>query len=308
MQSSTLPQSVRFALHSTAKAALKACSPGLLNKTLAWRARARCKRLYGPLAETVKEKLYGSKPIEVLDGPFKGLKFTDHDNHGVIIPKWIGTYESQLHPILESVIQSREYQTIINIGAAEGYYSVGLAWRLPQASVYSYDIDMIARRAQRRLAQANGVTNLSIGEYCSHEELARRIVGHTLVICDIEGSEYELLDLARCPALSRADILLEVHCKADRDLANSDKEELIALANDGWREMLSRFAPSHCIQTIEESVVDPSKCEILSKILPQNEVEAALSEGRQIAMTWLWMTSKTSDHIALADLHSPGTR
>jgi hypothetical protein len=112
---------------------------------------------YGPLAEKVRAKLYGDKPTEVLDGPFKGLKFVGQSDLGPIIPKWIGIYESKLHPIIKSVSDTRDYRTIIDIGAAEGYYSVGLAWRLPHAAVYSYDIDASARRTQRWLAHVNGV-------------------------------------------------------------------------------------------------------------------------------------------------------
>jgi hypothetical protein len=96
----------------------------------------RCKRLYGPLADKVREALYGTSPIEILDGPFTGLKFVGCSNLGTIVPKWIGTYESQLQPIIESIIGSGDYRTVIDIGAAEGYYAVGLAWRLPHASVF----------------------------------------------------------------------------------------------------------------------------------------------------------------------------
>src|SRR6185437_13753235 len=126
-------RSILLVLKATSKAALYVVSPALLNAILTWRGRWRCKRLYGPIADKVRPKLYGEKSIEVLNGPFKGLKFVGQSNIGVIIPKWVGSYESQLHPIIESVVSAGDYQTIIDVGAAEGYYSVGLAWRLPEA-------------------------------------------------------------------------------------------------------------------------------------------------------------------------------
>ena len=285
----------QFSVRATVAAGLRSYSPDLYNTVLAWRARRRCKRLHGPLAEKVRATLYGDGPIEVLNGPFKGLKFVGESYLGPIIPKWVGTYESQLHPIIQLIIDSRDYRTIINLGATEGYYSVGLAWRLPNAAVYSYDIDASARRTQHWVAHTNGVNNLSIHGRCSHEELARRINERTLVISDIEGSEYELLDPSRCPALARADILLEVHDEPSCRwcLPEPDAEELNVLVEQGRLKMVSRFSSSHCIETIRENEPDPSSCEILSSVLLRSDVQAALSEDRPILMTWLWMKVKS---------------
>jgi hypothetical protein len=44
---------------------------------------------------------------------------------GPIEPKWLGTYELELHSIIKGILRA-EYNTIIDIGSAEGYYSVGL--------------------------------------------------------------------------------------------------------------------------------------------------------------------------------------
>jgi hypothetical protein len=282
-------------LKSTAKTAVNLVSPALLSKVLAWRARLRCEQMYSPLADKVRAKLYGAKPVEVLNGPFKGLKFVGQSNLGPIIPKWVGTYESQLQPVIASIVNSDNYETIIDLGAAEGYYSVGLAWRLPRARLFSYDIDPLARRIQRDLAHANGVTNLSINGRCSHEELTRRIHGRTLVISDIEGSEYELLNPRSCTALTRADILLELHplwTPYSWYRAEADCKQLTELAEAGRREMISRFERSHRIHSIPQAAPDRRKCEILKGALSRDEVRMALSEDRPYPMTWLWMEAK----------------
>ena len=91
-------RSIPPVLKATSKVALRVVSPALLNTIVAWRGRRRCRRLYGPLAAKVRPMLYGEEPVEVLSGPFKGLKFAEQSDRSVI-PKWVGSYESQLHPV-----------------------------------------------------------------------------------------------------------------------------------------------------------------------------------------------------------------
>jgi hypothetical protein len=61
-----------------------------------------------------------------------------------------------LHPALASFISRKPHQ-IVNIGCAEGYYAVGLAWRLPNAKVDAFRSDPRAREFCAELARLNGV-------------------------------------------------------------------------------------------------------------------------------------------------------
>jgi protein-L-isoaspartate O-methyltransferase len=54
--------------------------------------------------------------------------------------KLLGAYEHSLHDVLLKPV-SRQPDPIINVGCAEGYYAVGLARLLPDATVYAFDID-----------------------------------------------------------------------------------------------------------------------------------------------------------------------
>lgn len=68
-----------------------------------------------------------SSELVVLNGPFKGLKYPFKEAFGsVFTPKIIGTYELELHSIVNEILVSG-YKHIIDIGAAEGYYSIGFA-------------------------------------------------------------------------------------------------------------------------------------------------------------------------------------
>jgi hypothetical protein len=49
-------------------------------------------------------------------------------------PKFLGTYERELHRVIERAIWRRP-KYVLNIGCAEGFYAVGLAIRLNDAQV-----------------------------------------------------------------------------------------------------------------------------------------------------------------------------
>ena len=65
---------------------------------------------------------------KVAAGPFAGMRYITRSCGSKLAPKVIGCYERELHPAIENAIRG-DYQRIIDIGCAEGYYAVGLAWR-----------------------------------------------------------------------------------------------------------------------------------------------------------------------------------
>ena len=85
-----------------------------------------------------RQEMLSKKPLKVLYGPFKGMTYPDSTSIGSVwLPKMLGIYESELHDILEEIC-SKNYSTIINIGAGEGYYAVGLALRIPTSMIYAF--------------------------------------------------------------------------------------------------------------------------------------------------------------------------
>jgi len=61
--------------------------------------------------------------LRTVAGPFAGLEYVDEAAGSEYGPKLLGTYELELHHIIERIIDLA-YPTIINIGAGEGYYAV----------------------------------------------------------------------------------------------------------------------------------------------------------------------------------------
>lgn len=148
------------------------------------------------------------------DGPFKGLilprfgSWSDLD----IASKILGAYELELFPYIENLIQQRP-KFIINVGASEGYYAIGLKRRLPASQCYTYDIDERSFRILAECAQSNNVevSRLESFDYCDPlKAIDSTCHDFGCFIFDCEGFELEILKFPKFA--SQASIfLIELH-------------------------------------------------------------------------------------------------
>lgn len=209
-------------------------------------------------------------------GPFSGMIYAVDASEGAYTARRLGCYEFSLAPVIDTII-ARNYPLIIDIGCAEGYYAVGLARRMPAAQVMARDANPKAQALCATLAQANGVQDrVAIGGLIGGADLDICSRQPTVIICDIEGAEAELLDPATAPGLLFADILVEVH--------ESMQAGLLAL-------LTARFQTSHTITRIDRKLDDtalPAWMEELSDL----DRLLALWEWRAGPTPWLWMQVK----------------
>jgi hypothetical protein len=150
--------------------------------------------------------------LSVLSGPFTGLRYTqDAALSRNSIPMLSGQYESELHEVLQGLDLS-QYESIIDIGCAEGYYAVGLA-RIGGRSVFAFDADPTELSHCRQIAAANDVSQkLTFGGWCDSAALASITSGRRcFVLSDCEGFEATLFSDATVPALSHSELLIELH-------------------------------------------------------------------------------------------------
>jgi len=242
-------------------------------KTL--RNRLRFKRRFGGQHQAVARALYPDGDIRVRGGPFAGMRYLNETVWGPITPKWLGSYEVEIAPIIER-IRERGYERVIDVGCAEGYYACGLAHVMPGVRVRAYDTDFISRGQTRRLARLNGCEErVTVARFCSHDDLAD--AAGALLICDIEGHERELLDPERCPALRECDILVEIH----ENRPGVGTEELLR----------RRFGDSH---RIERHVAEPRAAWVEAHAaefpeLDRELLRQAVREYRSDEQPWLWM-------------------
>ena len=247
------------------------------------RQQWRCRRMFLRFQNEFKAKVYRHQPLVVLSGPFKELIYYNKSVWGLITSKWIGSYEEELHSVLSKIIRIG-YLRIIDVGAAEGYYAVGLAKTCPSSKVLAFDIDPIARLRMKQLRDLNSISNLEISSYCSHEILSDSILPElTLLICDIEGYEYELLDLDKVSKLAKTDILVEIH----------GFEELSSCSVK--HEISARFASTHNIVEFQVTQRDPQKySQTIQNLqtIPLALIEKAMEEHRFKSQEWLWLEAK----------------
>ncbi len=222
-----------------------------------------------------------SPDFVVKHGTFKGMQCLQNIIDGCTFPKLLGSYERELHPILEKICKAN-YKEIVNIGCAEGYYAVGLAMRNPAAKVYAYDTDRKAIRQCREMARLNGVDKRIIsGSFCGPETL--KTIPFTekgLIFCDCEGFEKELFTKETIPFLSNCDLIIEVHDFVDITISSHIRQ---------------LFEQSHDIEVIE-SVDDIKKAHTYHyKELEQYDLATRrflLAEYRPCIMEWFYITAK----------------
>ena len=218
----------------------------------------------------IQNTLLEKNGVRVLQGPLKGLDFVEQSSEGCHIAKLLGCYEQPLQPYLTRAID-RNYETLINIGCAEGYYAVGLAVAMPNTNSLAFDTDRIAQKSCYELAKKNGVTNrVKIGEHFSTENFADYKSQNALVFCDIEGAEKELLDPAKAPALVNLDIIVESH---------------ECFVNGLTQELINRFSPTHNIVRIDDNG------ERSLEGVPEWFAEMAHLD--QLLATWEWRSGPT---------------
>jgi hypothetical protein len=197
--------------------------------------------------------------LTVSGGPFAGLTYPDATATS-LIPKLLGVYERELHGAIERAIGAGP-RLIVNVGAADGYYAVGLARRCPTAAVRAFEADPRARELLARVAELNRAA-LEIGGGAAVEDLRRLPEDGALVVIDCEGCEAALLDPA-LPLLRTATIVAELH----------------DFAIDG-DAVAARFAASHDVQVVPTGAQPPERGSPLG---------LALSEYRPGPMRWAVM-------------------
>lgn len=212
----------------------------------------------------------------VLNGPFKGMLYNVKASEGSRTARLMGVYEASLSPVIEKII-AKGYALVIDVGSAEGYYAVGLSRRMPEAKVMARDASEAAQRLCQRLVTANGVQDrVEIGGLMSHDDFAICRTQPTVVICDIEGAEFDLLDPIAAPGLCHADILVEVH--------EGMRPGLLQTLQD-------RFAATHRIHPIGRKI-DGSGLPGWTETLSDLDRLLLLWEWRASPTPWLWMEQK----------------
>lgn len=218
----------------------------------------------------------------VQSGPFRGMTYAlpglgaEEIYHYSGVPKLLGCYEAELHGVFEGAALNG-YDTILNIGCAEGYYVAGLARILPHARVFALDIDAAARRLCEDTVLSNQVeARVTVLGECTPAEFDRLPSGRTLVLCDCEGAELQVLRPDLAFGLLRCDVLVELHPHVDPSIST---------------EIPARFASTHSTSWMHGEARDPAAFPVLHGYSAYRQ-RLAVSEFREGIGQWAFFASK----------------
>lgn len=226
-------------------------------------------RLLGRWRSRVLANTYLAREgARVRGGPFAGMEYVSEATEGALVPRLLGTYESELHPYLQA-FADEGVETVIDVGCAEGYYAAGLARMMPHAVIHAYDIDEAARIACADLAARNGVADrVRIGGMFAPDGFEAFAGQKVLVMVDAEGAELDILQPDLSPALAGMNLIVETH-----DVYRKGALE----------ELARRFAPTHQITIVRQQ----------PKTFDMPTWLQALSHLDQLLAVWEWRLAPT---------------
>jgi hypothetical protein len=231
-----------------------------------------------PVESTIRGLIRLLSKDRVLSGPFQGMAFNYPQLEYAML---LGTWEIELSRVWKQIL-SRDFPLMIDIGAAEGYYAVGMAHSKQGTRVVAYEMEDRARRNLEIIKTLNGAS-LDIRGKCELTDLVAfgPELGGSFILMDVEGFETVLLDPEKVPGLRKSWILVELH-------------DLYA---EGCSVLLrERFESSHDIERIEgvdRSIQDfPETAALVRKLFSSRRLEPFMDEGRPHPMSWYFMIPK----------------
>ena len=215
---------------------------------------------------------------KVLSGPFRGLKMK---HKFPTKPMLLGVWEKELSFIWDS-LENQRY--IIDIGAAEGFYAVGLAQKYPEKKIKAFEMNPFSKVLLERMAVDNSTSNLETYGKCEYEDLVKigEKLEEAMIIMDCEGYEIQLLQVKAPSIFKKTHIVVELH----------------EMYEFGCTELLKkRFTETHEIAEIVGQVRKledwPNELSFLRLIFPKRILLHFMDEGRPYPMNWLYMKPKS---------------
>lgn len=173
--------------------------------------------------ETIRER-QERMSLEVFDllqgtvkyGPFKGLQLDRDTWWGKLDlgSQCLGLYEKEILNLIEATEAGR-FSTFIDIGAADGYYAIGMLVSGKIGKTICFE----QTEKGRAVIAENWKKNHSVGELtilgeanaASFAALHAQDLANALVLVDIEGFEFELLTDEVLALLKSCTVIIEIH-------------------------------------------------------------------------------------------------
>ncbi len=212
-------------------------------------------------------------------GPLKGFAFSRLSRWGALDrgAMILGLYEKEVLEVIAEESAGRDL--FMDIGAADGYYSIGVVSQGLFARSCSFERSDFGRKVIADTAEVNGVRDrVAIHGTADAAAIARHVTPEDLksavVLIDIEGAEFDFLDDAMLELFSDCVVVIELHdwFFADGAARRTALEERAS----------ARFS----VETLVPGARDLSGFSELAD-LRDDERWLVCSEGRKRPMEWL---------------------
>ncbi len=148
-------------------------------------------------------------------GHFKGMKISNKVWWGKLdlASMILGTYEQEIVDYIFSK-DCKKYSNFINIGAGDGYYSCGLLYSERMQNCLAFEKSPQGRKSIKINSELNHIKNLKIfGSVNSniYKKVQNLELNRTLILVDIEGDEFSLLDKKFLKFFQNSILIVEIH-------------------------------------------------------------------------------------------------
>jgi len=211
-------------------------------------------------------------------GPLKGLRLSDDAWWGAPdkASMLLGLYERELLDVLVSEPLTKN-PNFIDIGAADGYYGIGLVKSGFYKHSYCFEISEKGQKTIKKNADLNAVSERVHVFGAADETLAKKlsqdVIDNSVVLVDIEGGEFEVLNEEFLRTFQHAYILIEIHNWVDE-------------FEEKYFKLLLTASRYFSIETVQPAARDLTQFTQLNDFTDDNRY-LICSEGRPNVMRFL---------------------
>ncbi len=221
---------------------------------------------------------------KVASGLYKDMRISLKENWGNDIgSKILGIYEEQIQKVIYRIAKERKINTLINFGAAEGYHLIGPIKKKIISFGYGIEIDKETKKTLKKNIILNNLSKkIKIINFEDFKSLKMKVrdkdSSKILILIDIEGNEYNLLNENNMKYFKNNFLIIELH----HFMFSS------SIKHKKFIRLLKKF---YKIEEIKNGKRNPYLKEI--EHLSDDERWMIVSEGRPSEMIWLICYPKT---------------
>ncbi len=187
-----------------------------------------------------KKRIYLSKKLnkicegQIIDGIYKGTKLIYSSDYFIAKPsQLLGCYEKEVQEEIYNLSKKNNLESFINLGAGEGYHTVGSKVAKLFKYFFCYELDKSNQEIIKKNFQLNGINeNINIfskADINFLKFLENKInFSKSLFLFDIEGDEFKILDEKNINIIKNSYLIIELH---HFYLSKKEVEEFYELLN-----------------------------------------------------------------------------